>query len=387
MAQLPFPLTATDLDETKAQLWEILRQVYEEKVGGAELGDVFSIPGDVLTLVLADSSGLTKTGNELAIDSIPTGGIQINAGGLSIKIVNTGGLRTGSSGISIKCKSGGGLATDADGIYLSAPVILSTITGIDAKVIGTTNLYTVPTGKSIVITNAIIRVTVADTITVVPTLGIGIAAGESDIVAPVALTGLDATTEYWRFSVEGIAKVAGSGEVIKLGIDTGATATTMTIAVELIGYLLPVVGISTASITVSSWTGSSAETPASNAGDNNDATYYSTSDFPSPTIPWIRADLGTATTVASIKLWSKADGATGVGGGAAVRVKDFTLYWSDDDAAWTSVQAFQHTNTDGEETFAITSPSSHRYWKVIVNSKWNNDGSWVRIHELKFYGD
>lgn len=119
-----------------------------------------------------------------------------------------------------------------------APVILSTTTGIDAKTVATTNLYTVPAGKSAIITSAVIHVTVADTITVVPTLGIGIAAGEDDIIAPVALTGLDATTKFWRFSVEGITKVGAATEVIKLGIDVGATATTMTIAVDLIGYLI-----------------------------------------------------------------------------------------------------------------------------------------------------
>ena len=123
MGQLPFPLTATDLDDMKFQVWEILRQVYEEKIGGAELGDVFSIPGDVLTLVLASPSGLTKTGNELAIEPLSTGGVQINASGLSIKIVSTGGLETSASGTSIKCKVGGGAATDADGLYFSAGAI------------------------------------------------------------------------------------------------------------------------------------------------------------------------------------------------------------------------------------------------------------------------
>ena len=120
----------------------------------------------------------------------------------------------------------------------SYPSILSTTTGIDAKVVATINLYTVPAGKSTIVTSVIIRVTTADTITAVPALGIGIAAGEDDIIASTTLTGLDATTKYWKFDVEGTAKVGAAAEVIKLGIDTGATATTMTIAVDLIGYLV-----------------------------------------------------------------------------------------------------------------------------------------------------
>jgi hypothetical protein len=121
---------------------------------------------------------------------------------------------------------------------LVTPVILSTTTGIDAKAVATTNLYTVPAGKSAIITNAVIRVTVADTITVVPTLGIGIAAGEDDIIASTSLIALNATTKFWKFDVEGIAVVGAAAAVIKLGIDVGATATTMTITVDLIGYLL-----------------------------------------------------------------------------------------------------------------------------------------------------
>ncbi len=128
MANLPFPLTATDLDETKAQLWEILRQVYEEKVGGAELGDVFSVPGDVLTLVLDDSSGLTKTGNKLAIEPISTGGLQISANGVSIKVVSTGGLETSASGTTIKL-DGASLSLSASGLKIT-PVGSYAVLGI-----------------------------------------------------------------------------------------------------------------------------------------------------------------------------------------------------------------------------------------------------------------
>ena len=95
-----------------------------------------------------------------------------------------------------------------------------------------------PTGKTAIITDCIVRCTAADTITVVPTLGVGVAAGEADIIAPTALTGLTATGLYYRFSVEGVSVTVAAAGVIKLGIDTGATATTMTIAVDLFGYLV-----------------------------------------------------------------------------------------------------------------------------------------------------
>lgn len=133
MAQVPYPLTGESFEEFKGQVYELVRQVYEEKLGGADLGDVFSLPGDVLTLVLATSSGLTKSGNALALSPTSTGGLQIStsgaslkllstgglessASGLNIMILSTGGLQTGSTGASIKCKTGGGATTDADGL-------------------------------------------------------------------------------------------------------------------------------------------------------------------------------------------------------------------------------------------------------------------------------
>jgi hypothetical protein len=101
----------------RGQIYEIFRQLYEEKIGGADLGDVFGIIGDVLTLVLADTSGLTKAGNVLSVEVTEDGGLQITASGMLAKLISTGGLQSSISGLSVKIKAGGGLATDADGIY------------------------------------------------------------------------------------------------------------------------------------------------------------------------------------------------------------------------------------------------------------------------------
>ncbi len=80
MANVPYPLTASDLDELKGQVYQLIREIYEDKIGGADLGDVFSLPGDVLTLALADSSGLTKSGNNLSIELDGTTLIKTEAG-------------------------------------------------------------------------------------------------------------------------------------------------------------------------------------------------------------------------------------------------------------------------------------------------------------------
>lgn len=121
---------------------------------------------------------------------------------------------------------------------LTGPRILKTVTGIDGKTVATTNLYTVPTGGAVIL-GAVVRMTGGSGVTVAPTLGIGVAAGEDDIFASTTLTGLTSSTKFWRFDAgSGLLNKRAAGDVIKLGIDTGATATTQTLTVDLIGYVV-----------------------------------------------------------------------------------------------------------------------------------------------------
>jgi hypothetical protein len=118
------------------------------------------------------------------------------------------------------------------------PTILSQTTGINAKTTGTTTLYTVPTGKRAYVTSILFHCTTATSFTVEPTLGVGVAAGEADIMPSTALTGFTALDKVYRYSPEGTYVSNAASDVIKLGIDTGATATTATIEVFLIGFLI-----------------------------------------------------------------------------------------------------------------------------------------------------
>jgi len=122
MADVPYPITATDLEDMKRQVWELIRTVYEDRIGGANLGDVFALVGDVLTLTLATVSGLTKEGNELAIETVATGGLETNADGIQIKIVTTGGLETDASGLQIKL-DGDSLSLSSSGVKINASLI------------------------------------------------------------------------------------------------------------------------------------------------------------------------------------------------------------------------------------------------------------------------
>ena len=115
---------------------------------------------------------------------------------------------------------------------------------------------------------------------------------------------------------------------------------------------------------------------AANVGDSDDATHWG----PGGVAPsWVSCDFGENHTVTKVELWSKADAANGV------RCKDFNLEYSDNDVDWFLEEAFQHTNSDGNEVFVVATPSSHRYWRAYVTSQWNTDSSWNRIHEFHLF--
>lgn len=125
---------------------------------------------------------------------------------------------------------------------------ISRTTGIDAKATGTTNLYTVPAGKSFIFMGAIVRCTAATAITVGPSYGIGVAAGEDDMVGSATYTTFTAADTFLhnigKFNLAGQnaqadpMPVATAAQVIKIGIDTAATGTSMTLAVDIHGYLV-----------------------------------------------------------------------------------------------------------------------------------------------------
>lgn len=113
---------------------------------------------------------------------------------------------------------------------------LSTTTGINTKTTGTTTLYTIPTGKTAIITGAIVRCSAATAITVGATAGIGVATNEDDMFASTAMTNLTTTAKVYSFTLVGISVLGNAGDAIKLGIDVAATGTSQTIVVDLFGY-------------------------------------------------------------------------------------------------------------------------------------------------------
>jgi hypothetical protein len=86
MGDVPYPLTADDTQELKRQIWELIRQLFEDKIGGLEIGDVFSDSGGIINLNVSTLSGLQKVGGYLLV--------KLDGSSLT---VTTSGLRVGQS--------------------------------------------------------------------------------------------------------------------------------------------------------------------------------------------------------------------------------------------------------------------------------------------------
>lgn len=167
------------------------------------------------------------TNNKIAVDGTATRTVFTSGGGADRLVFNV----DDQTALRVAKWQDHSFAGHVDNTYVTRSI------GIDAKTVATTNLFTVPTGKSFIVTKAVVRVTAASAVTVGPTFGIGIAAGEDDIVAS-ASAALTVADTYDLVLPKVGAVVALTGQIIKLGIDVAATGTSMTLAVDLSGYLV-----------------------------------------------------------------------------------------------------------------------------------------------------
>jgi hypothetical protein len=116
----------------------------------------------------------------------------------------------------------------------AAPVILTTITGIDTKVSAGYGLYTVPSGKTAVITAVIIRCTSATSITTGPT--VEIKSGATTFYPSVALDTFQNFNDVYGFSTVGMNRALPAASGISIDV-TPATGAAQTVEVTVIGYL------------------------------------------------------------------------------------------------------------------------------------------------------
>jgi hypothetical protein len=124
MATIPFPLTAESQEDLRTQFFELMRQLYEDRIGGLMLGDVFIDEGEYLSLNVNSYGGLEKSLNEL-----------------QIKVKADGGIDTASTGTLVKCKPFGGLDTDTQGIFVMSAGTAGSLEGMQVTIKDATNLY------------------------------------------------------------------------------------------------------------------------------------------------------------------------------------------------------------------------------------------------------
>lgn len=117
---------------------------------------------------------------------------------------------------------------------------LATVTGINAKTVGNTTLWTVDAAA--VILGAVVRCTAASVITTGATAGVGVNTEADDIFTSMAmpfLTDTSGALAAFVFAAMGQGRfVVAAADVVKFGIDVAAVGTSQTLAVDLRGYYL-----------------------------------------------------------------------------------------------------------------------------------------------------
>lgn len=127
-------------------------------------------------------------------------------------------------------------ALSLDGVSL----LLSTVSGVDLKVTGPTSLYTVPTGKTLYVTEIIVDITAASGFAVAATARIGKSAAYTEWLAATALTGLNGVGKFLQLSKTALGLVHQTftaNEVLAVDLTVGATATTLTGRFYVFGFL------------------------------------------------------------------------------------------------------------------------------------------------------
>lgn len=89
MPDIPYPLQTDEFKDFQTQVLDIVRDIYENRIGGAMEGDVFRVSGDVLELQIAPGSALKKVNGKLDVD---LSGASSGSAGLKVSLFNAKGV-------------------------------------------------------------------------------------------------------------------------------------------------------------------------------------------------------------------------------------------------------------------------------------------------------
>jgi hypothetical protein len=114
--------------------------------------------------------------------------------------------------------------------------VLGSIENFDLTQTGVFGLYTTPANKLGFALGVMVVATLVDTVTTVPQLSIGIASGETDILALEPLTNFDTLGDTWtNWVVLSKARNTAPYEIVRMNL-TGATATRLLGSIYLLGF-------------------------------------------------------------------------------------------------------------------------------------------------------
>lgn len=122
----------------------------------------------------------------------------------------------------------------------NAASLLAKIGGINAKTVTATALFTVPVGKTAIITEIIIRVTAWAGAGAAATVGFGQPAAYTDYLAAVAQVIATGPTNVWtnKAAVKTMLVGYAAGLVFGANITVGSTAGTETWEISVFGFLV-----------------------------------------------------------------------------------------------------------------------------------------------------
>jgi hypothetical protein len=116
--------------------------------------------------------------------------------------------------------------------------LLSTTTAIDLKTVGSTALYTVPSGKTLVQAYAVVRITAASAITAAATVGFGSNGTQDNLAFPQEMFGTFAAGDKWDIVPLGKGVVVAAAGVVSFGVDVAATGTSQVATVYFFGTVV-----------------------------------------------------------------------------------------------------------------------------------------------------
>lgn len=161
--------------------------------------------------------------------------ITVQASGVNFTLQSTKDIRVnGVSGVVGQALISAG--TGVTPAWGTAGLISST--SFDAATLSTTALYTVPAGKTLVVTQVLIRNTTAGSVTTPASVSLGSNAGVNDVIANTLLTGLTAANKVWSTAMQGSYFVVAAAGVLSLKVNTAVTGGAQTDVAHVFGFLV-----------------------------------------------------------------------------------------------------------------------------------------------------